>query len=353
MFKFIFLLSFLTAVSAHASCPVALKAKTQLDEQESAEHRAAIVEMHTPFEGASDNVQDLLRIIRKSWIEQGRPDKVATKDFQKFADAHLYELKASIAKMKEQQSKQPHILKQISQALVYAQNVLKEFNALNAHPIIEQEKWLTWAKKAAWVYYLQNTIMQSPSAEKMRETLSDEFLISSQVEKLDSRVSALPIFSGFTWRELNDLWFLGITPYTLTKNCYEADGLSMDSFAVTAHDVGHAFYYSVLLPEDILERLKIFKKNFEIYKKFRSLQSQETSERRQLIREGMMFYILHELGTTEVISKMALFKSDTIAQTLFDRFSREKDFGGNFKPPVTLAEIIKEVDWFAKHLANF
>lgn len=347
------MLSLLTTVSAHASCPVALKPKTQLDEQEIAEHRAAITEMHTPFEDASANVQDILRITRKSWLEQGRPDKVATKDFQKFADAHLYELKASIAKMKEQQSKQPYILKQISQALVYAQNVLKEFNTLNADPIIEQNKWLKWATKAAWVYHLQNTIMQNPTVEKMRETLSDELLVTSQVEKLDPRVSALPVFSGFNWRELNDLWFLGITPYTLTKSSYDADGLSMDSFMVTAHDLGHVYYYSVLLPEDILARLDIFKKNFEIYKKFRSLQSQETSERRKHIREGMMFYILHELGTTEVIPKMALFKSDTIAQTLFDRFSREKDFGNGFDPKVNLAEIIKEVDWFAKHLANF
>lgn len=360
------LLSFLFSYALQASCPVAL-AKEKLDRQEIKNYSSAIIEMTTPFEGASDTVKGLLHLTQKSWLKRGRPDQGDTKDFQTFIDVHHRELAATINELKELQKKPSSHKDNIARFISYSEEVLKELETFSRRSSISQIHWLKWGIKCSWVYEFIHELNRkfSNQAEATKthiQGLVDEAKSITEASGYpDSRVTALPIFSDFTWRDLNDIWILAITPYTETKSVLSADGRLMPPHAATTHDGGHARTLAPTLPHDIDARLFIFLDNFKLYKKFRALQKQEISDRKRKIREGVWFDFSHErnLTSTQSMREKIKFYNRQMSQKksqyplydpVYQRFLAENDYGGGFKPSVSREEVVEAIDWL---FANF
>ena len=349
-------LLFAQTLAAQNSCPKYL-AQEALYAKNIATYRSALIEMHTAFPQASDNVKSLLAMTQKSWLEHGRPDKIETKDFQSFIDVHHEQLKSAIEELKKLASEKPDDQKYILEFTSFGKKTLAELKALNRKHIMPQSWLEKWASKAGSVYDLLYSVKSGNPVINTYEIFRMQ-RNSKNRRFSNDLTNFLPIFSAFSWRELNDVWSIGITPVTLTKEFYYADGRGMTPGGVTDHDLGHVYIYTKELPFDIKDRLDIFLENYQVYKKFRNLQDQETDDRKREIREGVWFYFTHEINSTpKTKDKLSnyLQRREILQGNLAERFQFPYDFGDGFNPKVTRAEIYDEVDWFYKNviLANF
>lgn len=331
-------------------CPVVLAQKA-LKSEEIEKHRKDLIALTTPFEGASENIKRILSMTQKSWLLYGHPNQVATQDFAIFIAVHKEKLQLAINELKELSTKKSDNQRYILELFYYSEKTMAELDGLAKQAYANQQKWQEWAVKAAQVYDFLYTVKVGHSIPNYYGIFQMQQSKDAQEAtiKVDDRNSALPIFSSFLWRELNDIWSFGITPVTITNELYRTDSRDMTPAAVPGHDYGHVFLNARDTPYDINERLEIIFANYKLYKKFRGLQKEEVSDRKRNIREGLWFYLSHEVNfSPSMQNKIDKYKASifTLQSSFYGRFKNSNDFGDGFKPPVTEKEIFDEVSLF-------
>ena len=156
-------------------------------------------------------------------------------------------------------------------------------------------------------------------------------------------------YALYDWRELNDLWIAGVAVVGLSVEGDHVDGRFMRPFQFTLHDYGHAS--SVAQKTAFLSPLRIMKmlKNARAYKKFRQLQAKESDPRKRSLREGILFFMLHDSDTFPFKEPFLRLLNSfrTIIKNKFIKDSAE--YGSSFEPEASHTEVNNEIDWFIKN----
>ena len=292
-----------------------------------------IVELTTPHKDSTERVKLLLQAAQESWLNHGRPDRLSTKTLKPLLDEHLKEL----IKIKEQ-------TEELNDRF---EKVKKELEEISKNKYIDQKRFFHWAREAAELnqrFFTVKTgrgIFNNPFRALSYSHYGEEF----------SRLSFIPVpYANIHWSELNDLWVAGIAIAAMSTEEEFVDGDVMQPHEFTIHDYGHASRFGQNMPFYSPVRVKMLHKASLAYKKFRELQSKEKDLRKRSIREGIMFYALHDSDLYPFRASFNTLLTDH-EYVIKNKFIHdEADYGSSFEPEVDHKEVKSEINWLINNL---
>lgn len=342
MWKLIALSFLLTSAAAQASfCNTFLStvpAKVLLRKQ--------LIQLTTPNEDSTERVKLLLKATQESWLNYGRPDRLTTKTLEKIFTDHLIEIQKtrdSLLAFKSRFSSEDEFNK-IRGKLNALQNELKE---IQSRKYVDQKQIFHWGREMAQLNNYALAVKENRDPHYNPDLRNSYTDYSEQYE----RISFLPMpYAEFDWRELNDLWIAGVAIAGLPIETHFVDGAPMKPLRFTLHDYGHAS--SLALRMGFISPLRIhglYKESLS-YKKFRQTQALEKDSRKRALREGILFFQLHDSDSfpfNEPFNKSLLsFKSNIKNKFI----QNEAEYGAGFSPSVHFTEVQTEIDWFINTL---
>lgn len=307
-----------------------------------------VKEITTPFEDSSDRVKIILKAVRESWLAYGRPDFLSARTLGHVFMDHQIEIQKSMLNLESIKDKFLSY-EDYKNSYNYLDDILSEFKFFQNSKYIDPKRFRDWGMKIAAI----NTYIESIELGfGGRFNKSMDVLSNDPAYHPNEAVTLIPIFAhNLSWREMNDLWILNIAPIGLTKEDHFVDGASGESNPIlyAIHDMVHAADYAQIFSLSATRRLREIRLNFEEYKKFRRFQNQETNPRTKQLREGLMFFILHERANLFYIKKFNTLspeaKDQSYLTNLLGKFLKDHDFNEGFNPKITSLEIITQIKY--------